>query len=94
MKLTLERLKKSDEFNKWVNGRVSLIHEFYTNEPESASAFLVIHSDMGKYTLTRFWHSLNRKDQLEKIHVSQDSVNVAGDDVFRLLLSQYSNPLT
>ncbi len=45
------------------------------------------------YTITRFWKSPNRKDQLDKIRVSVDYSDISTDEMFALLLSEYSRGL-
>lgn len=90
--LTIEILKNSEEFKSWINGKVALIHDIYQGS-EGLPSFIVLHSDMGKWTITRFWRSPNRKDQLEKIHVSVDYQNISTTEVFELLLTKYSRGL-
>ena len=92
--LTEEILKNSPEFKTWIKGRVSLIHNTYHDSKDPYPAYIVIHSsDMGKWNITRFWKSPNRKDQLDKIHVSNDHSDISTDEVFKLLLSDYSRGL-
>lgn len=90
---TEEVLKASKEFKDWVTGRVALIHNVYHDSQEPYAVYIVIHSDMGKYTITRFWQSPNRKDQLDKIYVSNDYVDVSSEEVFTALVTDYSRGL-
>ena len=90
IRFTINELKSSPEFKSWVKGRVSLIHNIYS---EGMPTYIVLHSDMGKWTVTRFWKSPNRKDSLDKIHVSQDLVDVSTDEVFAALVTDYSRNL-
>lgn len=90
---TEEILKNSTEFKDWVTGRVALIHNTYFDSVEPYQTYIVLHSDMGKWTITRFWRSPNRKDQLDRIHVSNDYVDISTEEVFKLLLSKYSRGL-
>ncbi len=89
--LTEEILKNSKEFKQWINGRVSLIHDTYGGE--GLPSFIVLHSNMGKWTITRFWQSPNKLTELDKIRVSNDYVDVSTDEVFKILLSEYSRAL-
>lgn len=91
--LTEEDLKNSKEFKEWITGRVALIHNLYPDSEEPFPTYIVIHSDMGKWTFTRFWRSPNRKDQLDKIHVGNDYENISTEDAFKILLSDYSRGL-
>ena len=91
---TEEILKTSKEFKEWITGRVALIHNTYFDSKEPYQTYIVLHSDMGKWTITRFWQSPNRKGQLDKIHVSNDHVNISTEEVFKILLSDYSRGLT
>ncbi len=45
------------------------------------------------YRITRFWKSPNRKDQLDKIHVSVDHADINAQQAFEILLSDYSRGL-
>lgn len=90
---TEEELKNSPEFKTWIGGRVALIHNTYFDSVEPYQTYIVLHSDMGKWTITRFWKSPNRKDQLNKIWASVDHRDVSTEEVFKLLLSEYSRGL-
>ena len=87
---TEQELKNSQEFKEWITGVVALIHNTYWDSKEPYQTYIVLHSNMGKWTITRFWKSPNNKFQLDRIHVSNDYVNVSTNEVFGLLLSQYS----
>lgn len=91
---TQEILKQSKEFKDWVSGKVSLIHNTYFDSKEPYQTWIVVHSnEEGKWTITRFWQSPNRKDQLDKIHVSNDYVDISIEKVFEVLMSDYSRGL-
>jgi hypothetical protein len=85
---TEEILKNSKEFKDWVKGRVALIHNPYYDSKEPYAAYIVLHSDMGKWTITRFFEMGN------KIQVSNDYVDISTEEVFKLLLTKYSNSLS
>lgn len=85
--LTEEILKNSKEFKEWVTGRVALIHNVYYDSKEPYTTWIVLHSDMGKWTITRFF------EMGGKIQVSNDHVNISTDETFKLLLSDYSRGL-
>jgi hypothetical protein len=88
--LTEERLKESKEFKEWITGIIALIHNVYhDNKDQEFKAFIVLHSDMGKWTITRFFTDLSG----EKIHVSNDYVDISTIEVFQKLLSEYSRGL-
>jgi hypothetical protein len=91
--MTAEELKNSPEFKQWITGRVSLIHNTYWDAKEPFYAYIVLHSEMGKWTITRFWKSPNMKDQVSKMQVSVDYTNISTDEVFGLLLTKYSRGL-
>jgi len=90
---TEENLKNSTEFKKWITGRIALMHNTYFDSKEPYQTYIVVHSDMGKWTITRFWKSPNRKDELDKIHVSNDHVEISTEEVFKILLADYSRGL-
>lgn len=90
---TEENLKNSTEFKEWITGRIALMHNTYFDSKEPYQAYIVVHSDMGKWTITRFWKSPNRKDELDKIHVSNDHVEISTEEVFKILLADYSRGL-
>jgi hypothetical protein len=94
--LTAQTLVDSKEFKDWIgDDQVRLIHNPYFDS-ETLPAFIVVHSDKedgNKFSITRFWQSPNRKDQLDKIHVSVDHKSKTVDEVFQLLLSDYSKGL-
>ena len=81
--LTVAEFKASIEFKKWITGIVHTIHDMYSD----GTAFIVIHSDMGKHNITRFFHTGS------KLNVSVDHTDLSSEEVFNLLLTQYSNPL-
>jgi hypothetical protein len=93
--LTKEKLIESKEFNAWIKtDKVILIHSPYEG---GYPAFVVIHSsdnEPAKFSITRFWQSPNRQDQLDKIRVSCDHKDVTAIDVFGILLNDYSKPLS
>lgn len=89
---TEAELKNSAEFKDWIKGKVSLIHNTYHDSKEPYGAYIVLHSDMGKWTITRFWQS-PKKDQLGKIYVSVDHKNISTEEVFQILLTKYSRGL-
>lgn len=84
---TKELLTNSKEFKEWATGRVALIHNTYYDSKEPYATWIVLHSDMGKWTITRFWKGS------DKIHVSNDHVNISTEEVFPILLSEYSRGL-
>jgi len=90
---TEENLKNSTEFKEWITGRIALMHNTYFDSKEPYQTYIVVHSDMGKWTITRFWKSPNRKDELDKIHVSNDHVEISTEEVFKILLADYSRGL-
>ena len=85
--LTEDVLKNSKEFKEWITGRISLIHNTYWDNKENYKAYIVLHSDRGKWTITRFFELGG------KIQVSNDYVNISTDEVFKVLLSKYSRGL-
>jgi hypothetical protein len=93
--LTKETLIDSEVFSDWIGtDKVILIHNPYE---DGYPSFIVIHSsgdEPAKFSITRFWQSPNRRDQLDKIHVSCDHKDVTAVDVFGLLLKDYSKPLS
>lgn len=84
---TEEILKNSEEFKDWVTGRVALIHNTYHDSRVPYESYIVLHSDMGKWTITRFFKVG------EKIQVSVDHENISTEDVFKILLTKYSRGL-
>jgi hypothetical protein len=90
---TEEILKNSKEFKEWVTGRVALIHNNYYDSEKSFATYIVLHSAMGKWTITRFWQSPNRKDRLGKIYANNDHVDISTEETFKILLSDYSRGL-
>ena len=85
---TEETLKASKEFKEWITGRVALIHNCYYDSKEPYGSYIVLHSDMGLWTITRFFEMNN------KIQVSQDQVDISTEECFKLLLSEYSRGLS
>lgn len=89
--LNKEELTSSMEFRDSIaTDEVVLIHSPYEFETPS---FVVIHKKDGFYSITRFWRSPNRKDQLEKIHHKRDYGSITAEEVFVILLEQYSKKL-
>jgi hypothetical protein len=84
---TEEILKNSKEFKEWVTGRIALIHNTYYDSKEPYATYIVLHSDMGKWTITRFF------EMGGKIQVSNDYVDISTEETFKLLLSDYSRGL-
>jgi hypothetical protein len=84
---TEEVLKSSKEFAEWVTGKVALIHNTYYDSKEPYASYIVLHSDMGKWTITRFF------EMGGNIHVSNDHVDISTKEVFKLLLTSYSRGL-
>lgn len=82
--ITVEEFKKSVEFKDWITGLVHLIHDMYSD----GTSYIVIHSDMGKHTITRFFFTGS------KLQTSVDHTNLSSEEVFKILLTEYSNPLT
>ena len=81
-------LKDSKEFKDWISGKVALIHDLYHDDKFGDSpAFIVLHQDMGKWTITRFFEIGG------KIQISNDHVDISTEEVFKLLLSRYSRGL-
>lgn len=107
LKLTENGLKESSEFKDWITGKVALIHNIYhdstfiivsdENDYEhedikwqdvSRSEFQEMNSRIeGSWTITRFF-LLG-----DKIQVSVDHSDVKTEDIFKILLSQYSRGL-
>lgn len=85
--LTEKTIKESPEFKKWATGRVALIHNTYHDSKEPYAAYIVLHSDMGKWTITRFFEIGG------KLQVSNDYVNISTEETFKLLLTKYSRGL-
>lgn len=82
-----KELQESSEFKTWVSGKVALIHNTYFDNKASYQAYIVLHSDMGKWTITRFF-KVGRK-----IQVSADYVDISTEEVFQKLLTEYSRGL-
>lgn len=92
--LTQEALKESPEFKEMVTGRIVLIHNpYYDHKDNISNCFIVIHSKMGRYTITRFWRSPNLKQNSERIWKNNDYVDITAEEVFKVLLSDYSTGL-
>ena len=85
---TEEKLKESKEFKEWISGRVALIHNCYYDSKDPYGSYIVLHSDMGKWTITRFFEMGN------KIQVSVDYSDISTEETFKLLLSEYSRGLS
>lgn len=90
--MTEKILIESPEYKQWIGDyTVHLIHNTCLDFP----TFIVIYSDKvdSEFHIARFWRSPNRKDQLDKIHVSIDHKYRSAVQVFKLLLSDYSTPV-
>lgn len=85
--LTIQQLIDSPEYKSWITGDVSLIHNLYHDSIEPYGSYIVIHGNMGKWNITRFFQGGG------KIQVSQDHTNISTDTVFQMLLSEYSRGL-
>ena len=86
--LTEEILKNSKEFKDWVTGRIALIHNVYHDSPVTTyKTFIVLHSDMGKWTITRFFTIGS------KLNVSEDHKDISTEEAFKILLTEYSRGL-
>ena len=85
--LTEEKLINSPEYKQWVTGRVSIIHNTYHDSKEPYGAYIVLHSNMGKWTITRFF------EMAGKIQCSIDYVDISTEETFKLLLTKYSRGL-
>ena len=85
--LTEEKLVNSPEFKQWIKGRVSLIHNCYYDAKEPYGSFIVLTSDLGKFTITRFF------EMADKLQVSVDHKDVSTEEMFKILLSEYSRGL-
>lgn len=86
MELTKEALLKSDIFNELATGVVGLIHYSHKGFYSSRPLFIVLHSDMGKWTMSLFWISPNRKDQLDVIRGRNEYINKSTVEMFDILL--------
>jgi len=89
---TEEELKNSEEFKTSIIGRVALIHNVYYDS-EGEPLYIVLYSQMGKWTIMRFWKSPNKKTELNKIRVKKDYQNISTEEAFKVLLSEYSRGL-
>ena len=85
--ITEEFLINSKEFKEWITGKVALIHNTYYDSKEPHTSYIVIHSNIGNWTITRFFEIGG------KILVSNDYVNVSTEEAFKVLLSNYSRGL-
>jgi len=84
--MTEQSLRNSKKFKEWVTGRISLIHNIY-DDSDDYSTFIVLHSDMGKWTITRFFKIS------DSIQVSNDYSDISTEEVFKLLVTKYSRRL-
>jgi hypothetical protein len=88
--MTENALKESIEFKNHIgDDKIMLIHDPYF-ESNITPAFIVIHSNKksrNRFTITRFW---KRKDN---IMVSVDHKNKTAEEVFKILLFDYSRGL-
>lgn len=81
---TEQELKECELFKTLVIGRAGLIHNCYYNESNVTPAYIVIHSDMGQWTISRFWKTNG------KIYGENDFTNVSTIEVFKYLLTKYN----
>lgn len=84
---TLDELKNSSEYKDWITDRVSLIHNTYYDYKVPYASYIVLTSDMGKWTITRFFKIG------ESIQVSVDYTDISTEETFKVLLSDYSRGL-
>lgn len=89
---TEEQLKNSQEFKDWIKDKVALIHNTYFDSEQPYGSYIVLTSNMGKWTITRFWQN-SFSDIKAKINVSVDYNNISTEEVFKLLLTKYSRGL-
>lgn len=86
--MTDQELKDSTQFKEWIDGRVDLIHNpYYDNKPTYDTTRIVISSDMGKNTITRFF------EMGGKIQVSVDYRDISIEETYKILLKHYSRRL-
>lgn len=88
---TQEKLKDSIQFKEWITDKIALIHNAYWDDKSDYAAWIVIqwHEDSGgTYSITRFFENSNNK-----IMVSVDHNNLTAEEVFQILLSDYSTGL-
>ena len=89
---TEQQLKESAEFKEWVTPEnVVLIHNCYYDSKEPYGSYIVISKEdddnPSLYTITRFFQGGNN------INVSVDYQDVTAEEIFPLLLSDYSGGL-
>jgi len=86
---TVEILKESSQFKSWIGkSHVSLIHNVYYDSKDDIPSYIVIHTrGNAKWDITRFFM------MGEKIQVSSDYTDLASEEVFEKLLSDYSSGL-
>ncbi len=85
--MTKETLMQSPIFKEWVDGKVSIVHNTYAENKDISPAYIVIHSQKDKYTITRFF------ELGTKMHASVDYTDISAERVFELLLTEYSRGL-
>ena len=81
--MTIKELKNHIVFKQWIDGYVNYI--FRLRKDENDDTFVVIHSKMGKFTITRIF-----KLKTGKLMVSVDYKNISTNEVFELLVTKYS----
>lgn len=87
-KLTGEKVKNSPEYKEYITGKVFLIENVLcANNENDYAVYIVIHSEFGKWTITRFYNSRFATD---KILAITDYVDISFVEVFKALLSDYS----
>ena len=85
---TVDYLKNTTLYKELVNGFVSLIHNVYYDSKGSEPVYIVIHSNAGKWTVTRFFRIGG-----DKLHASNDYVEISTNELMQKLLSNYSRGL-
>ena len=78
--MTKKDLIESEKVQKWVTGKVALIQDIYGD----GYAFIIIHSDMGKFTITRVFGNFQ---------ISNDYVGISAIEVFEKIFSDYSDKM-
>ena len=83
---TEDELKNSSEFKEAITGRISAIHMVAANDG-GLPLFLVFHSSMGKFTITKFHKSPNKKTELDKIRFSNVETDISVDELIQFFLN-------